>query len=111
MTFAHRRTTRARSKMDRAPLSKDVPLVLLPVLAELRAANGPLDVSRLFEESIPDHLHAPAVAFMSKRPQLFKPETIADAIRLIGFAALARKIGLNPAHVAAVKYCGARIAA
>jgi hypothetical protein len=100
-----------RAKVQGAPVTKDIPIALLPILAELRAVKDAMGVMRLFEESVPDHLQAKAVAAMIGRPALFRPEVIADAIRLIGFKALARTMGVNQAHAAYTRFCGVDVAA
>lgn len=94
-----------RSKPRTGPSFTETHYVLLPGLAELRKAEGPYDVISIFDESIPDHLQVKTVAEMMRRPQLYRPNIIADAIRLIGFAALAKETGKAGAAAAVERFC------
>ncbi len=91
-------------------IANDTHYVLLPGLSELRDASGPFDVIATFEESIPDHLHTRTVVEMIRRPNLYRPNIIADGIRLIGFAALAKELGVAPAAAAIERFCPAEAA-
>lgn len=82
------------------PLTRDTPLPLLPALLELRKANGTMDVLRLFKEEIPDTLWSQMLVEMLRRPAMFREETIRDVLRLVGFGAVAKELGVTPAGVA-----------
>ncbi len=81
----------------RAALDNGISLAMLPALAELRQARDGVDVIRLFEDSIPDHLQLQAVAHMIERPQHYKVGVIRTALQLVGFAALVKLAGHNRA--------------
>jgi hypothetical protein len=59
-----------------------------------------MDVLRVFKEDIPDTLWSKALAEMLRRPAMFREETIRDVLRLVGFSAVAKELGVTPAGVA-----------
>jgi hypothetical protein len=98
MANVRRRPVIASSQSE--PLTKDPPPPLLPALLQLRKANGTMDVLRIFKEDIPDSLWPKALAEMLRRPAMFREETIRDVLRLVGFSAVAKELGVTPAGVA-----------
>jgi hypothetical protein len=82
------------------PLTRDTPTSLLPALLQLRKANGTMDVLRIFKEEIPDTLWSKTLAEMLRRPAMFREDIIRDVLRLVGFNAVAKELGVTPAGVA-----------
>jgi hypothetical protein len=98
MASIRRRPVIASSQSE--PLTRDTPLPLLPTLLELRKANGTMDVLRIFKQEIPETLWSKMLVEMLRRPAMFREETIRDALRLVGFSAVAKELGVTPAGVA-----------
>ncbi|MDR3572134.1 MAG: hypothetical protein P4L81_08210 [Candidatus Pacebacteria bacterium] len=82
----------ARARPKGAPeLSHDIPVALLPALAQFRQARNTFDVFELSEE-VPDHLLAQLAAHVASR-SIYDREHVKELLRIVGFGQLAKHVG------------------
>lgn len=111
MAHAHLRPLQGRAKVTGAPITDEPPRSLLPALSELRKAKETFEIIRIFEDTIPDELWAKALSEMLRRPAMFPPEVIREALGLVGFQAVAKELGVTPAGVAFNRFLPTGVAA
>jgi hypothetical protein len=87
----------ARAKPTGSPeLSHDIPVALLPALAQFRQARNTFDVFELSEE-VPDHLLAQLAAHVASRA-IYNKEHVQELLRIVGFGGLAKTVGQQRAR-------------
>ncbi len=87
----------ARAKPKGSPeLSHDIPVALLPALAQFRNARNAFDIIALNDE-VPDHLLAQLAAHVASRA-IYKKEHVRELLRIVGFGDLAKTVGQQRAR-------------
>jgi hypothetical protein len=87
----------ARARPKGSPeLSHDVPVALLPALAQFRQAKSTFAIFELAEE-MPDHLLSMLAAHVASR-SIYDKEHVRELLRIVGFGQLAKQVGQQRAR-------------
>ncbi len=93
----------ARAKPTGLPeLSHDIPVALLPALAQFRNARNTFDIIALNDE-VPDHLLAQLAAHVASR-SIYNKEHVRELLRIVGFGGLAQHVGQQRARGLTVRF-------
>ena len=81
----------ARAKPKGAPDFSEVPVVLLPALAQFRNAKSTFDILALADEA-PDHILAALASHVASR-DMYRRDHVRELLRIVGYGGLVKTVG------------------